>query len=86
MITKLENLPNTNSYISTNFELVSEISGVKNDYCPSQIGAVTGHNRRGANVFSRKFTTPRSMPHTVRSTASECEAREVMASGTSAAP
>ena len=52
---------------------------------PSQMWAGTGE-RRGAEEFSRKFTEPRSMPYTVRSNVTEREAREVMASGTSAAP
>ena len=60
---------------------------IKNDYCLSQKGAGTGHKRWGAEEFFKKVHThTQSMPQTVRSTVAKREAREVMVSGTSAAP
>ena len=50
------------------------------------MGAGAGHKRRGAEEFREKFTRLRLMPHTVRSAVAECEAREGMVNGTSAAP
>ena len=78
-------------YPELNFESekrnASCISSIlKMNILPSQMGLGTGNKRWKAEEFSRKFTTPRIIPHTVRSSVAEREAREVMASGTSAAP